>query len=131
MENNFLADKPVLNKDEDRFQRFDFSKRIAQSIVNRDKNDSIVIGIYGAWGEGKTSVLNFIESEISKSDEILIIKFNPWRYTDEDTLLKNFLKKISSELDRELKNRLEKAGNFVEKLGSIGGVFNIDLSSIG
>lgn len=131
MENNFLADKPVNTRNEDRFQRFEFSKRIAHSLLNRDKNDSLVIGIYGAWGEGKTSVLNFIESEIKESDDIIIVKFNPWRYTDEDTLLRNFLKKVSDELDKELKNRTEKIGDFVGKYGSIGSILNLDLSNIG
>jgi hypothetical protein len=35
MDLNFSSDKPVSAKAEDRFQRYDFSKRIAESIVQR------------------------------------------------------------------------------------------------
>ena len=56
MDNNFLSDRPIANKQEDKFQRYDFAKRIANTIIERENEDCIVIGIYGAWGEGKTSV---------------------------------------------------------------------------
>ncbi|WP_339810055.1 KAP family NTPase [uncultured Imperialibacter sp.] len=131
MDLNFSSDKPVSVQAEDRFQRYDFSKRIAESIIQRKNSDGIVIGIYGAWGEGKTSVLNFINQELSIQESILIIKLNPWRYGDEETLLKKFFNKIATTLGRELDNRKEKLGSFISKYGSIGGIFGVDASGIG
>lgn len=96
MTNRISTDKPVSNKTEDRFQRYNFSKRIAETIIDSDNNDSIVIGIYGVWGEGKTSVINFIESELVLSKDTITIRFNPWRFTDEATLLVSFFNTLAS-----------------------------------
>ena len=114
MSKNFSSDKPVENSEQDRFQRYGFSKRIADTIKQRDAEEGIVIGIYGAWGEGKTSVLNFIQKELNKDETILQISLNPWRYNDEETLFKNFLKKIATVLGKELENKREKFGGFIE-----------------
>ena len=61
---NFSADKPISFQKEDKFQRYPFAKRIANVISERLNEECIVIGIYGAWGEGKTWVIKFIEKEI-------------------------------------------------------------------
>jgi len=127
----FSSDKPVENSEQDRFQRYGFSKRIAETIKQRDAEEGIVIGIYGAWGEGKTSVLNFIQKELNKDDTILQISLNPWRYNDEETLIKNFLKKIATVLGKELENKKEKFGGFIEKYGSFGSIIGKDLTDVG
>jgi predicted KAP-like P-loop ATPase len=115
--NSINADKPVLAEIEDRFQRYDFSKRIAKSIVGRKSQDCIVIGIYGAWGEGKTSVINFVEGELKQEENIIIIKFNPWRYNDEHRLLEVFFNTLAKALNKSLKNNKEKAGDLIKKYG--------------
>lgn len=131
MEQNFSSDKPVENESQDRFQRYNFSKRIAETIIKRKNSDGIVIGIYGAWGEGKTSVQNFIEQELKTNETILILKLNPWRYNDEDTLIRNFLKKIADLLGKELEKRKNKLGNFIEKYGALGGFVGVDFTQMG
>jgi predicted KAP-like P-loop ATPase len=99
MEENFLADKPIREEKEDKFQRYNFSKRIAETILNRTSSDSIVIGLYGAWGEGKTSVLNFIKQELKpNSTGVVHFTFNPWRFTDEAALLTSFFNTLANEL---------------------------------
>jgi predicted KAP-like P-loop ATPase len=130
MNQNFSSDKPVQNETHDRFQRYNFAKRIADTIKNRSSTDGIVIGIYGAWGEGKTSVLNFIDNELH-DDSIITIKFNPWRYTDEETLIRSYLKKIADTLGKDLENKKEKLAGFITKYGSLGGLFGYDISDIG
>lgn len=115
MNTSISADKPVSTEDEDKFQRYNFSKRIAKTILNRDYEDCIVIGIYGAWGEGKTSVLNFIQQELRKNNDAIIVKFNPWRYKDEDSLLIHFFEEVAKAFDKELKTSKQKAGEFLRK----------------
>lgn len=103
MEENFLADKPISEEKDDKFQRYNFSKRIAETIINRTSSDSIVIGLYGAWGEGKTSVLNFIKQELNPHHPSVIhFTFNPWRFTDEAALLTSFFNTLASELRQSL-----------------------------
>ena len=59
---NYSSDTPVASKENDRFTRWNFSERVAQVIAKRTDPSCITIGLYGAWGDGKTSVLNFIRN---------------------------------------------------------------------
>jgi len=128
MDKNFSSDKPISKQEDDRFQRYDFAKRIANTIVDRENTDCIVIGVYGAWGEGKTSVINFIENELLNRDNIICVKFNPWRYNDENSLLIQFFNKLAKALDANLKTKKEKAGDLIKKYGKL---LTIDVPVIG
>lgn len=126
----YSADKPITKRQQDRFQRFNFSKRIAETIIQRNSDESIVFGLFGAWGEGKSSVINFIDGVLQKEEEIITIHLNPWRYTDEESLLYNFFERIAKALDKELNNKKEKAASLVEKYGRFSKFFGIDLADI-
>lgn len=150
MEENFLADKPISDEKDDKFQRYNFSKRIAETILNRTSSDSIVIGIYGAWGEGKTSVLNFIKQELKPhSPNVVYFTFNPWRFTDEAALLTSFFNTLANELKKaqiaeinqnsetktnekkgwfgkrkgELKTNTETIGEIIQEYGKVVSIF--------
>lgn len=100
---NYIADIPVNTKEEDKFQRFPFGKRIAETILSREGQDSIVIGLYGIWGEGKTSLLNFIRSEVKlHRPNVVQFTFNPWRFADEAALLTSFFNTLAVELNKSL-----------------------------
>lgn len=135
----YLVDTPKSIENEDKFQRYPFAKRIAETIINRKETDSLVIGIYGSWGEGKTSVLNFIETELKK-DGIITVPFNPWRYEDEIKLLTTFFKTLASSiiqnLNKEIKNikfkyhynkYRKKVGNLFYKYGNLLSIINSGL----
>ena len=128
--NNYSGDRAIEMPKDDQFQRSPFAKRVAKSILDRNSNDCLVIGIYGAWGEGKTSVLNLINSELKITD-VIRITFNPWRFKDEETLILNFLNTVSAALNKELENSKEKFGKFLEKYGTVGNIIGADISKIG
>jgi hypothetical protein len=71
------ADRPIQSPLEDRFNRLPFSKRVAHAIMNRPDSSSLVIGVYGKWGDGKTSVLNLMCGEIQSDSRFVIVRFNP------------------------------------------------------
>lgn len=51
---------------------------------------SFVIGLEGAWGSGKTTVVNNVISKIEKNDSnsfIVIKDFDPWAYNNQKSLL--------------------------------------------
>lgn len=127
---HYSADKPIFTREQDRFQRFEFSKRIADTIRQRESDESIVFGLFGAWGEGKSSVINFIDNELKKDNSIITVHLNPWRYTDEESLLYNFFDRIAKAIGKELTNKKEKAATLVEKYGGISKFFGIDNSDI-
>ena len=67
--------------------------------------EGLVIGLYGKWGTGKTSVINMAMQElkeISAKDENppIVIKFLPWNYSDKNDYQEpdvNQLKKFVNE----------------------------------
>lgn len=128
MNKHISSDNPVQKKEEDRFQRYHFSRRIAETIVTRQSEDCIVIGIYGMWGEGKTSVVNFIESDLKQHQDVIIVKYNPWRYKDEDDLLKQFFQKLAGALNANLQNSKERLGEIFKKYGKL---LSFDLPIVG
>jgi hypothetical protein len=122
----YSSDSPVRKPAGDRFGRWPFAQRVAQVIAGRRDPASIVVGIFGAWGEGKTTVLNFIEEELSRNDHVLIVHFNPWRFGDEDTLLRGFFFQLGARLEHSLITRGEEIGILIRKYvrplaGVIGG----------
>jgi predicted KAP-like P-loop ATPase len=87
-----FPDNPVLDPAQDKFNRLPFAQRIAEVIVSRRDSSSIAIGIYGAWGEGKTTVFNFVEKTLENHSNIICVRFNPWFFRDEEKLLLSFLR---------------------------------------
>ncbi|RMF84746.1 MAG: hypothetical protein D6736_18735 [Nitrospinota bacterium] len=54
------SDKPVVDPNEDRLGYAPFAKHLAESIGKMTPTEGLVIGIYGPWDSGKTTLLNFI-----------------------------------------------------------------------
>ncbi|CAA0202805.1 KAP P-loop domain-containing protein [Acinetobacter baumannii] len=116
MADNYSSDSPVFKYKDDKFNRREFSKRIADVIANRNDSSSIVIGLHGAWGNGKTSVLNFIEESLTDNQDVLCIKFNPWRFGTEEELLKAFFLDIAHAIEVELITKTDKAKDAIKSL---------------
>ncbi len=128
---SFAADIPKREPSEDRFGRWPFCQRIAQTIESRRDPSNLVIGIYGAWGEGKTTALNFIEHALRAHSQIIPVHFNPWRIADERELLSSFYATLAKSIEARLKNTseeigaaLKKYGGFLEPLG-VGGMRDV------
>lgn len=114
-----FPDNPVIDHTLDKFNRLPFSQRVAEVIASRRDRSSIVIGIYGAWGEGKTTVFNFIEKKLESNSDIICVRFNPWFFKDEEKLLLSFFKTLADALNRKLKTRVENIGDLLAKCGEI------------
>jgi predicted KAP-like P-loop ATPase len=120
-----FSDQPIKNSQTDLFGRKAFSKRIANIIANRTENESIAIGIHAPWGEGKTSVLNMIiegleehlhqKSKTLLDGHIILLKFNPWRFSDETQLLENFFFALADKLEGRIETTGEKISDLMKK----------------
>jgi predicted KAP-like P-loop ATPase len=120
-----FPDNPVLDPTLDKFNRFPFSQRIAEVISSRHDSSGIVIGIYGAWGEGKTTVFNFIETTLENDESIVCVRFNPWFFRDEEKLLLSFFQTLADALKRKLTTRSEEIGGLLAKCGEILAPFSL------
>lgn len=120
-------DTPIANTTLDLFGRSKIVDAIVKTINIKSKTDHscFVIGIYAKWGEGKTSVLNLIEEKLlSQQDNIVISKFNPWFFKDQESLLFDFFNSIDGgNISEVFSNNLRKYGPIVSM--GISGVINM------
>ena len=122
-QNVFVSDAPISDPSYDRFNRLWFAKRVAQTISARLDPSSLVIAIFGAWGDGKTTVLNFIGRELRNLSDIIVFSFNPWRFTAERSLLHYFFLSLSKSLGAALSTRAEEAAVKMERYGQFVELF--------
>jgi predicted KAP-like P-loop ATPase len=113
IEEIYSADSPISNPDLDEFNRREYSERIARTIAARKETKSLVVGIYGKWGEGKTTVLNFIDSELRRHNNIVTIFFNPWMFPSESELFTAFYTELAQGLEKSLPTSKEKIGQVI------------------
>lgn len=89
-------DKPIISIEEDLLNRTPFAKNISRIIREWKKRESLVIGLYGQWGSGKSSLKNLI-LDILRSEESscpYIIEFNPWQCSNNELLSTAFFQEI-------------------------------------
>ena len=106
----FAADAPIADPALDRFGRWPFAERVAKILAMRQDPSSLVVGLYGAWGEGKTTVLRFIERALNSYGHVVCVWFNPWSYRDEGPLIRSFFNSLGEAIDASLGPRHEKVG---------------------
>lgn len=126
----YIADLPIASKSEDKFNRAPFATRIAETLVTRTDPSSIVIGLYGPWGDGKTSALEMMQEELNSHDEIIVVRFNPWHFQTEDLLLRGFFATLADAMGRSLPSMKEKAGELLQKYGSVLSLASISFAGV-
>ena len=95
----FKPDQPIQSYKEDILGRTSFARSFGDAILNYKGTDSIVLGLFGAWGSGKTSIINMALEHIGSfyqdktdDDKPIIIKFNPWNCSDQNQLVSQFFR---------------------------------------
>lgn len=112
------TDSPILKKGkEDVLKRAPLAEKVAKLVKGYKGKESYVIGIEGIWGAGKTSFINLVLENFDKNDAV-IIKFNPWNFSNQNELISDFFESFISALsnsnsDSELKRTLS---NYSSKL---------------
>ena len=97
-----LDDAAIKNLDDDTLGRKNFAKELGKSILNIKADNGFVYGLEGEWGSGKTSILNmtvdYLEKNKSNENPIIIIRFNPWWFSGQNQLIKQFFKEFTTTL---------------------------------
>ena len=109
----YLTDRPITSVDNDLLGRANFSKQLGKSICEYTGEDSLVVGLFGKWGTGKTSIINMVINEIKYitkdvNNKPFIIKFSPWNYSDKDNLIRLFFQSLINNLDLSNNEKLKK-----------------------
>lgn len=88
------------------------------------------VGLYGAWGSGKSSLLNSIYNNLSSANSnVTPVKFNAWRYEKSEYIIVPLLHEIYSTVR---KSGNKKVGDFLKRaLKSIVYSLNFKLDVMG
>jgi predicted KAP-like P-loop ATPase len=91
-------DEPIRSSAEDRLNRSDFAAELARAILQFDRTESVVVGIHGRWGTGKTSLLNLIHEKLQQvsPEAPIIFRFNPWGFSDQEQLTMKFFGEMAA-----------------------------------
>jgi predicted KAP-like P-loop ATPase len=97
------------------------------------QEDSMVIALFGPWGSGKTSLLNMtveyiheISQDMEADQKPVIVRFNPWNFSDQDQIQLMFFTQLFSEIDskastwfKELEKNLGDSGSLLSATSAI------------
>lgn len=111
----FDQDRPITSPDLDKLDRKEFSESIARAILEMSPESSVVIGLIGGWGSGKTSIVNMIRQYLkigaakraTREDVeggeygLLVVDFNPWNSLDSSDIVSLFFDELLSRLRSE------------------------------
>jgi len=112
----FSTDRPISTRAEDKLGRSQFAQAIARAIAAWQGRDSLVIGLYGGWGSGKSSVKNMIVEALgTKPNDARVIEFNPWQFANRNRLAESFFEQVGIALGRGTDRRWRRAAKQLER----------------
>jgi energy-coupling factor transporter ATP-binding protein EcfA2 len=138
---SWLSDDPLEGRSatgEDSYNRRPYVEAVLKVLFRtREQSESSVLALVGAWGSGKSTVLNMLQVALEKqakhdgSQKWLVATFNPWVYSDLLSLQSGFFSELRAALPRE--NRWKDArrhvrnwGKVVTPLASAAGLWGVD-----
>jgi hypothetical protein len=116
---DYVTDAPIARARDDRFRREPWARRIAETIAAQHDPASLVVGVYGPWGDGKTSVLNFIAAAFGDAEGAVPVRFNPWRLGDETEMIRGFFATLADALDEQVASAAERVGQTLRDYGGL------------
>ena len=96
---NFLLKEQSVSYD--LLQRSTIINRLYNTIISCVPENSFTIGLNGKWGSGKTTIVDNVLRLLKDNnivDNYHIVKFDPWKYDDEKSILKGFLSEILKDI---------------------------------
>lgn len=93
------GESPIRGTSEDRLGRSGYVDSLLEIIRQWSGEGSQVIGVYGEWGEGKTSAINLaIEKAVETNAPLRFVRFNPWHHVDRNNISAELFRCISGGL---------------------------------
>jgi predicted KAP-like P-loop ATPase len=98
------GDRPITNPDGDILGYKAIARHLADRIMTAADPEGFTIAIYGEWGSGKTSLLNmtnFFLGEREKSEQPIVVAFNPWWFSGHEELAREFFIALRTGLESQ------------------------------
>lgn len=96
-----FSDEPIESDKQDLLERSPFVDRLYNEIISIPFVDSFVFGLYGEYGDGKTSVIQLLKSRLRGNPNFLVVDFDPWNFRDEAAILPAFYTEIERTISKE------------------------------
>ncbi|WP_409281202.1 KAP family P-loop NTPase fold protein [Pseudomonas defluvii] len=117
----FADDRPIALQQHDLLDRTGFAQRLALTISSWKNRESLVIGLTGSWGSGKSSIKNMALEQLAATEGCQVIEFNPWQWAGQDKLSSAFFEEISrviqhknpAKADKQLAKLLRHYGQYL------------------
>ncbi|EPQ8816096.1 KAP family P-loop NTPase fold protein [Pseudomonas aeruginosa] len=125
------ADRPGTEPKDDLFGHAPFAKSLADSICRYQGSDGLVLALYGPWGSGKSTVLNYVQHFLEQrpeDEQPVVVKFNPWWFSGQENLARAFLGQLQAVLparSEKFKQLGDLLADFAEGVGGL-----IDLTGV-
>lgn len=115
-------ERPIEQASEDALGRMNFVRRLADALIDKTtaKSRGIAIGVTGAWGSGKSSVLNLLRQHIKDTyPQALVVSFDPWLVSGRNDLISEFIRELIRTInaDPQASAQLKKIGATIAKYG--------------
>ena len=109
------TEQVLCSEEKDKFHRWQFAKRLFDIVSLTPIDASCRLGLYGKWGEGKTTTLSFMTTFLESQGHI-VVSVNPWSAKNISEFWLELISKlinklessdcgISKELIQKFKNR--------------------------
>lgn len=120
-------DDPIASVEQDRLHRTPFAQHAARLIDrNHSSETSVVYGLEGPWGSGKSSVIALITAFLSTqdSDRWRVVEFTPWATAGTEGLFEEFFAVLSTaapgvEGSRRLRDRIAAYADIARPIAAI------------
>jgi predicted KAP-like P-loop ATPase len=91
------SDRPAQNPEADRLGYAPFALNLATSICQITPSEGLVPAVFGPWGLGKSTLINFIKEYLARVPEEsrpVVVSFNPWWFSDSEDLTRRFFDQL-------------------------------------
>src|SRR5437870_2107502 len=81
-----LPDRALRTSAEDLLNRSVFAEALCDQILHAPSGQTLRLGVYGGWGEGKTSVLQLMRLRLEGAGDVCIW-ITPWTATTREEVM--------------------------------------------
>ena len=86
---DFFGDGALEDPADDALGYAPFATKLSDALLKLKPQSGLVLALYGSWGGGKSTMLNFVEKDLGKRAGIeppIIVRFNPWWFSGQEDL---------------------------------------------
>lgn len=114
-----LSDAPA-DHASDRLQFSRYVEPLTEVIMNDATQTPFTVGVFGAWGSGKSSLLEMIDQKLASEhdQEIVRVHFNPWIYRREPNILIPLLHTLEDTLAEDGRSRFTESARTIGALAA-------------